>query len=183
MPALLTRVVWLLWVGSLGALAVQFRNGTMELGSVAAVDGLTVVMWVTVAFFSGIVHSYSRRYMAGDPAIDRFFGRVFAFTLVVMVLVAAESLLLFAVAWLAMGLALADLIGHVEGWPQAAAALAAPSLQLLADDAVGVPDELGLVSGRDGRAGGDVVAAAVAARRPRGLPHHDREVQIGRAHV
>ena len=136
MPALLTRVVWLLWVGSLGALAVQFRNGTVELGNVAAVDGLTAVMWVTVTFFSGIVHSYSRRYMAGDPAIERFFGRVFAFTLVVMVLVAAESLLLFAVAWLAMGLVMADLVGHVENWPQAAAAGALARRYFLASSAL-----------------------------------------------
>ena len=136
MPALLTRVVWLLWVGSLGALAVQFRNGTVELGNIAAVDGLTAVMWVTVTFFSGIVHSYSRRYMAGDPAIERFFGRVFAFTLVVMVLVAAESLLLFAAAWLAMGLVMADLIGHVENWPQAAAAGALARRYFLASSAL-----------------------------------------------
>jgi NAD(P)H-quinone oxidoreductase subunit 5 len=135
-PALLTRVVWLLWVGSLGALAVQFRNGTVELADVVAVDGLTVVMWVTVTFFSGIVHSYSRRYMAGDPAIERFFGRMFAFTLVVMVLVAAESLLLFGVAWLAMGLVMADLIGHVEGWPQAAAAGALARRYFLASSAL-----------------------------------------------
>jgi len=111
-PATLTRLVWLLWVGSLAALAVQFRtDGPRELAGVVTVDGLTVVMWVTVTFFSGVVHSFSRRYMAGDRAIDRFFARVFAFTLIVMVLVAADNLLLFGAAWLAMGLVIADLVG------------------------------------------------------------------------
>jgi NAD(P)H-quinone oxidoreductase subunit 5 len=122
-PATLTRLVWLLWLLSLGALGVHLRGGaTPELTGLVAVDGLTVVMWVTVAFFSGIVHSYSRRYMAGSRIIDRFFGGVFAFTLVVMVLVAADGLALFWIAWVAMGLVMADLIGHVQGWPQARAA-------------------------------------------------------------
>ncbi|RLM56770.1 oxidoreductase [Halobellus sp. Atlit-31R] len=121
-PAALTRLVWLLWVASLGVLAVRFRSETAwELGPFA-VDGLTTVMWVTVTFFSGIVHSYSRRYLAGSGHIDRFFGRVFAFTLVVMALVAVDHLALFWAAWLAMGLVMSQLIGHIEGWPQAQAA-------------------------------------------------------------
>ena len=123
MPTALTRLVWVLCVASLGALAVHLWSGeTWELTGLVVVDGLTVVMWATVTFFSGIVHSYSRRYMAGNRTIDRFFGRVFAFTLTVMVLVAADSLVLFGAAWLVMGLVMADLIGHVEGWPQARAA-------------------------------------------------------------
>jgi NAD(P)H-quinone oxidoreductase subunit 5 len=122
-PRTLTRLVWLLWAASLGALAVHVRGGGgWELPGLVAVDGLTVAMWVTVTFFSGIVHSYSRRYMAGSRTVDRFFGRVFAFTLIVMVLVAADGFALFGAAWLAMGLVMADLIGHVEGWPQARAA-------------------------------------------------------------
>jgi NAD(P)H-quinone oxidoreductase subunit 5 len=122
-PAAFTRLVWALFLGSLGVLAARLWTGwTWELAGLVAVDGLTVLLWVVVTFFSGIVHSYSRRYMAGNRAISRFFARVFAFTLAVMVLVAADSLLLFAAAWLAMGLVMADLIGHVEGWPQARAA-------------------------------------------------------------
>ena len=124
-PAFLTRLVWLLWVGSLGALAAKlWVGGTWGLAGLAVVDGLTLVMWVAVTFFSGIVHSYSRRYLAGSRTIDQFFARVFGFTLVVMVLVAADNFVLFGVAWLLMGLVMADLIGHVRGWPQAQAAAA-----------------------------------------------------------
>jgi NAD(P)H-quinone oxidoreductase subunit 5 len=137
LPGTLTRLVWLLWVASLGALAVPFLGtGRLELAGVVAVDGLTAVLWVTVTFFSGIVHSYSRRYMAGSRNVDRFFGRVFAFTLVVMVLVAADSLLLFATAWLAMGLVMAGLVGHVAGWPQAQAAAALARRYFLASSAL-----------------------------------------------
>ncbi len=135
-PATLTRLVWLLWLASLGVLAVYgWSGGPWELAGLVAVDGLTAVMWLAVTFFSGIVHSYSRRYMAGSRTVDRFFGRVFAFTLVVVVLVAADNLLLFWVAWLAMGLVMAGLVGHVEQWPQAQAAAALARRYFLAGSA------------------------------------------------
>ncbi|WP_423999244.1 proton-conducting transporter membrane subunit [Haloarcula salina] len=121
-PKTLTRLVWLLWAASLGTLALRGLGGDpWTVDGVVAIDGLTAVMWVAVTFFSGVVHSYSRRYMAGSRTMDRFFGRVFAFTLAVMVLVAADHLVLFAAAWLAMGVVMAELIGHVDGWPQAQA--------------------------------------------------------------
>ena len=143
-PATLTWLVWLLWLASSAALVAFARGvGAWDLAGVAVVDGLTVVMWVTVTFFSGIVHSYSRRYMAGDQSRNRFFGRVFAFTLVVMVLVAADSLALFVAAWLAMGLLMAGLIGHVREWPQAQTAATVARRYFLA--------------------GGALVAAALAA--------------------
>jgi NAD(P)H-quinone oxidoreductase subunit 5 len=123
LPGVLTRTVWLGWLVSLavGALYV-LRDGPWKLGGLLAVDGLTVVMWVTATFLSGIVHSYARRYMAGGNAVDRFFRRIFAFTLVVSVLVAAANLAIFVAAWVTMGLLMAGLIGHVQGWPEAQAA-------------------------------------------------------------
>ena len=119
-PLLLTRLVWLLWVGSLGVVTARLLGeGPWAVAGLVVVDGLTVVMWTVVTFFSGIVHSYSRRYLAGSRDIDRFFVSVFGFTLVVMTLVAAEHAVLFGAAWLAMGLVMADLIGYVRGWRQA----------------------------------------------------------------
>jgi len=53
-----------------------------------------------------------------------FFATVFGFTLVVLALVAADHIALFALAWVVMGLLMAELIGHVKGWPQAQAAAA-----------------------------------------------------------
>jgi NAD(P)H-quinone oxidoreductase subunit 5 len=135
-PRVLTRIVWLLWAVSCGALAARIWTGEgWAVAELVRVDGLTVVMWVAVTFFSGIVHSYSRRYMAGDRGVEGFFGRVFAFTVVVMVLVAADSFLLFGAAWLAMGLVMADLIGHADGWPQAQAAASIARRYFLASSA------------------------------------------------
>jgi NAD(P)H-quinone oxidoreductase subunit 5 len=113
-------IVWFAWLASLGGLAAHVgldRTWTWE--GIVRLDGLTWLMWTTVTFFSGIVHSYSRRYMAGDRHVERFFGFVFAFTIVVMTLVAADHLVLFGAAWLAMGLIMAELIGHVRGWDEA----------------------------------------------------------------
>jgi NAD(P)H-quinone oxidoreductase subunit 5 len=122
-PVALTRLMWALFLGSLAALAAQvWTTSTWTVGGVVAVDGLTVLLWAVATFFSAIVHSYSRRYMAGEAHISRFFRRIFAFTLAVMVLAATTHLALFAAAWLAMGLTMASLIGHVRGWPQAQAA-------------------------------------------------------------
>jgi len=136
-PEALTRLVWALWIVSVGVLGLRLWSGqTWVLSGLVAVDGLTVVMWTAVTFFSGIVHSYSRRYMAGSEVIDQFFGRVFAFTLVVMILVAADNLLLFGAAWLTMGLVMASLIGIVEGWPQAQAAAALARRYFLASSAL-----------------------------------------------
>jgi NAD(P)H-quinone oxidoreductase subunit 5 len=136
LPAALTRAVWLLWVVSLGVSAVWLRRGgpQVSVGPVA-VDGLTVLMWTVVTFFGGVVHSYSRRYMAGNREMTGFFGRVFAFTLVVMALVAADGFALFWAAWLAMGLVMAGLIGHGD-WPQAQAAGALARRYFLASSAL-----------------------------------------------
>jgi NAD(P)H-quinone oxidoreductase subunit 5 len=136
-PVVLTRLVWVLWLASLGVLLTHVQTGgSWELSGLLVVDGLTVSMWVVVTFFGGIVHSYSRRYMAGHRRVERFFAGVFAFTLVVMTLVAADHVALFVIAWLAMGLVMAALIGHVEGWPQARAAAALARRYFLASGAV-----------------------------------------------
>jgi len=122
-PAVLTRLAWLLWLGSLGPLAARLLGGgPWTAAGVVAVDGLTVVTWTVVTLLGGLVHSYSRRYMAGSRDVARFFGRVFGFTLTVLTLVAADHVALFALAWLAMGLLMASLIGYARGWPQARAA-------------------------------------------------------------
>jgi NAD(P)H-quinone oxidoreductase subunit 5 len=118
-----TAAVWTLHLLSIVALALAVLRGyEWDIQGALVVDGLTVVMWVVVTFFSGIVHSYSRRYMAGDRRHDRFFACILAFTLVVMAMTAADHVALFAAAWLAMGLVMASLIGHVREWTQARAA-------------------------------------------------------------
>jgi NAD(P)H-quinone oxidoreductase subunit 5 len=161
-PAVFTRAVWLFWLAAVALLGWRqlFDAGTWELANVVAVDGLTVLLWVVVTFFSGIVHSYSRRYMAGDGRLTRFFTRIFAFTLVVMVLVAADHVALFAAAWLAMGLVMADLIGHVDGWPQAQAAASLARRSFIASTAL-VVVAVGLLAWSTGSTTVSGIGAAV----------------------
>jgi NAD(P)H-quinone oxidoreductase subunit 5 len=136
-PVALTWLVWSMFAASVAVLAVRLRTEfAWELPGVVAVDGLTVLMWVVVAFFSGIVHSYSRRYMAGSYVETRFFATVFGFTVAVMGLVAADHLALFGALWLAMGLLMAKLIGIVGGWDQARAAAEVARRYFLASSAL-----------------------------------------------
>ena len=122
-PVVLTWLVWSLFAASVVVLVARVRTeGPWGVPGVVAVDGLTALMWVVVTFFSGIVHSYSRRYMAGSAHETGFFLGVFGFTTAVMALVAADHLVLFAGLWLAMGLVMANLIGTLDGWDQARAA-------------------------------------------------------------
>ena len=122
-PKVSTWAAWSLLLASIVVLGNDVAGGyELAVPDLLVVDGLTALMWVVVTFFSGIVHSYSRRYMAGDRYLDGFFARVLGFTLVVMTLTAADHVGLFAAAWLGMGLVMASLIGHVREWRQAQAA-------------------------------------------------------------
>jgi NAD(P)H-quinone oxidoreductase subunit 5 len=120
MPAFCTRLTWTLFAISAVALVAHAAIGIdASLSSLLHIDGLTVVMAVVITFVSGIIHSFARRYMAGSQRLGRFYGRLLALTLVVLLVTAANHLVLFAVAWAVMGWLLADLIGTIEGWPQA----------------------------------------------------------------
>lgn len=136
-PRAATYFVWSLFVLSLGALTLTVRNGQeWAFADVVVVDGLTTVVWVAVTFFSGIVHSYARRYMAGDSDLDRFYARTVAFTLAVMTMTMADHVALFAASWLTMGLLMASLIGHVRDWTQARAAARTARRYFLASSAL-----------------------------------------------
>jgi NADH:ubiquinone oxidoreductase subunit 5 (chain L)/Multisubunit Na+/H+ antiporter, MnhA subunit len=129
-PVRLTQTMWTLWILSISALVFWiWRGGTFAITldvktgwiptQLFNVDGVTLIIWVAATFFSGIVHSYSRRYLVGEQHQDRFFIFAFGFTLAVLVLVAANHIALFTVSWMTMGLLMAALIGHVRGWSQA----------------------------------------------------------------
>ena len=124
-PVVTTRLVWLGWLAAVAVTVAHLTTGAVwSLADWVVIDGLTVLLWVVVTGFSGIVHSYSRRYLAGSRYESRFFRLLFGFTLLVALLVAADHALLFLASWLAMGLVMAALIGTVRSWQQARAAAA-----------------------------------------------------------
>jgi len=122
-PVVSTVLVWSLFVASVVLVTATTRfDVALTAEPLVRVDGLTKVMWVAVTFFSGIVQSFSRRYMPANRGVELFFARIMLFTVVVMTLVAADHVVLFLLAWTLMGLLMAELIGHVSAWTQAQAA-------------------------------------------------------------
>ncbi|SDF41775.1 NAD(P)H-quinone oxidoreductase subunit 5 [Halorubrum xinjiangense] len=158
-PVALTRLAWTLFAASVAVLVARLRlGGPWEIPGAVAVDGLTVLLWVVVTFFSGIVHSYSRRYMAGSAHETDFFLGVSAFTLAVMALVAADHVALFWLCWLTMGLLMARLIGTADSWPQARAAASVARQHFLASSAL-----LGIAVTALWRATGATTISGIAA--------------------
>ncbi|MCS3633008.1 NAD(P)H-quinone oxidoreductase subunit 5 [Salinibacter ruber] len=148
LPLVYTRLTWGLFALSLGLL-VWAPDPEWAGDGLLRADGLTRVMALVTTFVSGIVHSFSRRYMAGAKRLNAFYGRLFGLTLIVLVLTAANHLVLFGGAWAAMGWVLADLIGHVRGWPQARAAARYARQHFLGGSAL-LAGALGLLGGSAG---------------------------------
>ena len=69
-----------------------------------AFDPLTLSMLLPVVVISALVHLFSIGYMAGDPHVPRFFATLSLFTLAMILLVTADSLLLLFAGWEGVGL-------------------------------------------------------------------------------
>ena len=121
MPVFITALVWLACAFALAGATLGLRSSPLELAGLR-IDALTLSLTVAATLVSGVVHLFALRYMAGERGQSRFFGRLGLLTLVVLILLAADHVAIFAAAWIAMGLLLASLIGHIRDWPQARAA-------------------------------------------------------------
>lgn len=120
MPVLLTRFTWFLFFLSVGHLGVfLFGSSKNIISEIFIYDGLTFIVWVAVTFFSGIVHSYSLRYMAGYRRLNRFMLDCSVFTWAVMFMTAANNIVLYVCSWFFMGILMSKLIGHIPGWEDA----------------------------------------------------------------
>jgi NADH-quinone oxidoreductase subunit L len=84
------------------------------------VDSLTAVMLVVVTTVSLMVQIYSQGYMKGDPGYHRYFAWMSLFTMSMLGLVMASSLLVMYVFWEMVGLCSYLLIGFWFHRPSAA---------------------------------------------------------------
>ena len=123
MPVFVTALVWIACALALAGATLGLRTSPLELAGLR-IDALTLSLTAAATLVSGVVHLFALRYMAGERGQTRFFGRLGLLTLVVLILLAADHVAVFAAAWVAMGLLLASLIGHIRDWPQARAAAA-----------------------------------------------------------
>lgn len=135
MPRIATGLVWLLFLGAFTGAVFMIGGEPITVGPLR-LDALTLFLAPAILFVSGIVHSFAIRYMDGDARADGFFLRLTALTLTVLLLLAADHMALFAAIWAAMGLLLADLIGHAQNWQQARAAAALARRNFLAGSAL-----------------------------------------------
>jgi len=123
MSSLLSATPWMLCLTASVVLArLVILDQPAWAGPFLRIDGLTAIMWLAIGFFGGIVHAFSRRYMAGSLRVRAFFTRLLGFTAFAAVFVAANHFILLTAAWLAMSLIMSGLIGHMQSWPQAQAA-------------------------------------------------------------
>lgn len=109
-------------VGQRAALAGEFYAGACLLGALIAtsvLDRLSSVLLVLSTFLFFIVCRYSSRYMTGDSGQARFTFWLCLTGSCVLVLVAAQNLLLFAFAWGATSLSLHQLLQFYRERPGA----------------------------------------------------------------
>jgi len=74
-------------------------------------DPLALVMVLVVLVIGFVIHCYSVRYMKGDPGFRRFFVYLNLFVFFMLILVAADNLVLLFVGWEGVGLCSYLLIG------------------------------------------------------------------------
>lgn len=112
--------LWLMFFCSVGLLIFhQVKNTQWNFKNIFSINGFTLLIWITVIFFSAIVSSYSKNYLKGFKYHQRFTTLSLIFTLSVIVLVISNHILPFLFSWLLMGLIMARLIGLNSDWGEA----------------------------------------------------------------
>jgi NAD(P)H-quinone oxidoreductase subunit 5 len=110
-------IVMFLCMGMLGYYLLE--RPTWEWENVFRVNGFTLLIWITVIFFSAVVSSYSRNYLEGFKYHRKFTLLCLGFTLAVMVFVMSNHILALTASWFAMGVFIAGLIGVDSRWGEA----------------------------------------------------------------
>ena len=82
-------------------------------------DAISALMILLITFLGSVVLRFSRRYVAGDPALARFFSWMSLTLGSVLVVVLSGHLLLLLAAWVSTSLCLHRLLLHYPGRPGA----------------------------------------------------------------
>ncbi|HKJ46448.1 MAG TPA: proton-conducting transporter membrane subunit [Balneolales bacterium] len=109
---MIVRVMWAIFIFFTVSLIISFNHPvTWKPGDMIIVDQLSLVIGTAVTLFSSLVLSYSSRYLAGSRKLPGFLINCMIFTFSVILMVIANNIVLFAFAWLSMGLLMSELIG------------------------------------------------------------------------
>ncbi|MFO7744405.1 MAG: proton-conducting transporter membrane subunit [Psychroflexus sp.] len=111
---------WILLIASiLGLIYYQVYSPNWGYSEIFRINGFTLLIWTTVLFFSSIVSSYSKNYLAGFRYQKRFSLLSIGFTLSVMLFVMSNHISALLISWFAMGFFMAKLIGVNKNWGEA----------------------------------------------------------------
>ncbi len=82
-------------------------------------DNLTLTMGCLLLFISGIVNSYSLRYMDGDRKFNRYFTNLSFLTFFLLLLFCADNLGIILISWCFANFFSVRLMTHKSNWQQA----------------------------------------------------------------
>lgn len=112
--------LWIFFAINLSYLIVNFKTiPNWRIGSLFRVNGFTILIWTTVAFFSAIVNTYANKYLKGFRFHTRFMMLSLGFTFSVLLLVISNHIILLILSWYLMGVFMAKLIGIDKSWGEA----------------------------------------------------------------
>ncbi|OAQ38487.1 pesticidal protein Cry28Aa [Pedobacter psychrophilus] len=112
--------LWILFLGNAFFLAINFSNNLVwNVEEIIRINGFTLLIWSTVTFFSAILSTYCKYYLAGFKYQKKFIGLSLGFTFSVMLFIASNHIALLLLSWFAMGVFMAGLIGINAEWKEA----------------------------------------------------------------
>ncbi len=117
---ILIPLLWLLFLADCSYIFMYAPNlPVWQFGSWVEINGLSIIIWTVVAFFSAIIQKYSSNYLKGFKHQNRFSYISFGFTLSVMAFVIANNIFLLLIFWFLMGFTMSLLIGIEREWKEA----------------------------------------------------------------
>ncbi len=113
-------LLWILLAATIGLLIYYLNTAPLwERGAIFKINGFTLLIWITVIFFSAIVSSYSKNYLNGFKFQQKFTLLSLGFTVAVMVFVMSNHIVALIFSWFLMGFFMARLIGVDSQWGEA----------------------------------------------------------------
>ncbi len=112
--------LWLLFAVSLGSIILYYPHAPQwNWHGLFRINGLTLIIWATVTFFSAVVNTFASKYLIGFNYYNRFIALSVSFTAAVSLLVFADHVVLLLLSWFGMGFFMSRLIGINKSWGEA----------------------------------------------------------------
>ncbi|TAN12074.1 MAG: pesticidal protein Cry28Aa [Chitinophagaceae bacterium] len=117
---LVSAFLWLLFILSITSIIIYYPNAPQWYCNGAfRINGLTLIIWATVTFFTAVVCTFSSKYLIGFHYYNRFIALTIGLLVSVSLLVFADHIVLLLLAWFGMGFFMARLIGIDARWGEA----------------------------------------------------------------